>query len=251
MATSLRVRFIKFLIDLVDHKGFNTLFSRCYKRLFAQVHPRNMVIFDVGGHEGEFITLFRNLFPSSQIHCFEPDCVNYRKIVNKFSGTPGIYLNNCGIGEMNTTKPFYRNLLSYTSSFKEIDLKAAWTKTKSKTLGVTPEELIIATQDTQIRTLDDYVKENSIERIHILKIDVEGYELQCLKGCTNTLTENRVDAIQLEIHHDDMYKERHSLSDLEELLSLFNYRLYKKKTHPFLKCFEVIFVRENYILTCG
>ncbi len=245
MTISLRVRFIKFLIDLVDHKAFNTLFARIYKRLFAEVLPQNMVIFDVGSHEGEFITLYRKLFPFSQIHCFEPDSVNFHKMEIKFSKTPGIYLNNFGIGESNATKPFYRNILSYTSSFKEIDLKAGWTKTKSKSLGVVPEELIVATEDIQIRTLDDYIKEKSIEKIHILKIDVEGYEFQCLKGCLNTLADNRIDSIQLEIHFDDMYKERHSLTDLEELLYPFDYRLYKKKRHPFLKCLEVIFAGKN------
>src|SRR5579872_3483783 len=134
MLKSLRIKGIKFLLDLVDHRCFNTHFIRNYKTLFSHVAPEKMVIFDIGGHEGEFITLFRKLFPNSQIHCFEPDSSNFSCIQKKYGDTPGIYLNNFGIGDVNTKQKFYRNVLSYTSSFKEIDINSQWTKTKGRIL---------------------------------------------------------------------------------------------------------------------
>ena len=204
-----------------------------------------MVIFDVGGHEGEFIGLFRKLFPDSQVHSFEPDAINFKKIFRKFGIVSGIYLNPFGIGEENTRKTFYRNILSSTSSFKEIDFNSKWTQVKSKTLGVKPTELVLSSSEVQIKPLDEYAKEHSIDRIHILKIDAEGYELKCLNGCKNLLKNNLIDSIQLEVHFDDMYKDHYTFQDLESFLGQYNYRLYLKKPHFLLKCHEVIFRKQS------
>lgn len=241
MITRLRIGSIKFCIDLIDHKFFGTLFARIYKRLFINIPSKEMVIFDVGGHEGESVELFRKLFPGAQIHCFEPDKRNFEVINKKFCSTPNVYLNNFGIGSKNEFKQFYSNILSYTSSFKKIDLNADWTKVKSRTLGVKPEELIVETQNVRIRTIDDYVEEHAIKKIHLLKIDAEGYEFECLQGSQNSLMKKIIDSIQLEVHFDDMYKDHHTLTDLESILHPYNYRLFQKKTHFFLKCLEVIF----------
>jgi FkbM family methyltransferase len=47
-----------------------------------------------------------------------------------------------------------------------------------------------------IRTVDSILEELSIERVRILKLDVEGYELEVLKGCKNRL--NQIDHIIFE-----------------------------------------------------
>lgn len=241
MLKKIRVQFIKFILHIIDHKCFNTLFVRSYKKLFSHISPKQMVIFDVGTHEGEFITLFRKLFPESQIHCFEPDPENFKKIAQKFSRLSSVYLNPFGIGNANESQKFYRNILSYTSSYKNVDLTSKWIKTKAKTLGVKPKELILSESLIPLRTLDSYAEEHAIKKIHILKIDAEGYELKCLEGCRNLLKQRAIESIQLEIHHDDMYKDHHSLQDLEDILSSYGYKIYKRKTHFLIQCEEVIF----------
>jgi len=47
-------------------------------------------------------------------------------------------------------------------------------------------------------TLDEYVSENNITKIDLLKIDVEGHELDVLNGATGCLKENRIECIQFE-----------------------------------------------------
>lgn len=57
---------------------------------------------------------------------------------------------------------------------------------------------VAAVGQIELRTLDDFCAESGIDRIHLLKLDVEGGECAVLKGAKRLLSEGRVDFIQLE-----------------------------------------------------
>src|SRR6185503_7130533 len=48
------------------------------------------------------------------------------------------------------------------------------------------------------RTIDGYCAKQGIKRIHFLKIDVEGHELEVLRGANALLQSNGIDFIQFE-----------------------------------------------------
>ena len=50
----------------------------------------------------------------------------------------------------------------------------------------------------ELTTIDDFCRENGFERIHFLKIDVEGHELAVLHGAESMLRDGRIDFIQFE-----------------------------------------------------
>lgn len=50
----------------------------------------------------------------------------------------------------------------------------------------------------RLATLDGFMRENGIERVDILKIDTEGFDLNVLRGAERALTEGRVDLVQFE-----------------------------------------------------
>ncbi len=49
-----------------------------------------------------------------------------------------------------------------------------------------------------LSTIDNYCNENKIDRIDLLKLDVEGHELKILKGASQMLAENKISNIQVE-----------------------------------------------------
>src|SRR5262249_51443129 len=53
-------------------------------------------------------------------------------------------------------------------------------------------------REIRLRRLDDVVKERGIERIDLLKLDVEGHELRVLEGAEETMKRGGVDLIQFE-----------------------------------------------------
>ena len=60
---------------------------------------------------------------------------------------------------------------------------------------------VTPTQSAIVRayTLDEFCKTEGIERIHLLKVDVEGFELAVFRGADRLLAEHRVDYICFEI----------------------------------------------------
>jgi FkbM family methyltransferase len=206
MQNLLRVKVVLYLLKIYEF-FFHPRFDNVYIRLFARVSTDNMVIFDIGAHRGESIRAFIRLFPGAKIHAFEPDAENYNSLYESWGNAKNVYLNNSGMGNEKGEREFYNHLLTTTSTFNKINAKSEWVKFKSRLLNVEPEELVNASYAVRVEKLDDYVEENSLDHICILKLDTEGFELECLEGAKKILNEKKVDVIQIEGNNSDTYKE--------------------------------------------
>lgn len=71
-------------------------------------------------------------------------------------------------------------------------------------------------------TIDNLISENNINHVLIMKIDIEGGELNALKGATHTLNANIVENIIIEITP----KFNNDGKEILEILKNFNYKLY-------------------------
>ena len=59
---------------------------------------------------------------------------------------------------------------------------------------------MVETVTCTVRTLDEVRRELGVERINLLKIDTEGFDLQVLQGARQSLEEGRIDCIYLEFN---------------------------------------------------
>ena len=76
-------------------------------------------------------------------------------------------------------------------------------------------------------TLDQYVKEHGIGKIDLLKIDVEGHELDVLNGATDCLDSNVISCIQFEFGGCNI-DTRTFFQDFWYLLSIkYNFKIYR------------------------
>lgn len=78
----------------------------------------------------------------------------------------------------------------------------------------------------ELETLDNYCSNHGITQIDFLKIDIEGHELEALKGASQLLKQGKVKVIQFE--YGGTYIDARIL--LKDIFSLFNdlpYDLYK------------------------
>ncbi len=57
-----------------------------------------------------------------------------------------------------------------------------------------------------VTTIDDTISSFNIEKINMLKIDVEGFEFEVLKGCKNSFNNKKISNIIIEIHLDFLKK---------------------------------------------
>ncbi|MCD4753703.1 MAG: FkbM family methyltransferase [Anaerolineaceae bacterium] len=145
------------------------------------------IIFDLGANKGQFLNLtVENLNPNDfTIHCFEPGKETYKLLSNRKPDTR-VRLNNIGIG-----KNKEETILYYDTPGSGI---ASLTRRRLNHFGIKYDE----SEVIQIDTIDNYCEVNNIEIIHLLKMDIEGHELDALMGAKNMFANKAVDIVSFE-----------------------------------------------------
>ena len=92
--------------------------------------------------------------------------------------------------------------------------------------------------------LSNYIDENNISKIDILKIDTEGYELKVLKGLTPN--QKFVRFIYFEHHYDDMIVKNYTFKNINNILLKSGFKKVYKSKMTFRKSFEYIYENVNY-----
>jgi FkbM family methyltransferase len=155
---------------------------------FYKSYLRNgMTVFDVGSNIGDAaITFGKIIGDTGALHCFEPGEYAFKKLVDNTSKNPikNIITNNVAVGDYNGFIKFHIYPKTHSS----------WNSVKCRPLkdyGIDLQHEKVT--DVPIITLDQYCEKNNVLRINLLKIDTEGYELQCLNGAKKLFTEKRID----------------------------------------------------------
>lgn len=130
-------------------------------------------IFDVGGNFGQTALRFASAFPAATIYTFEPVPTSFDRLKDAVQRCKNIKSFNTALGSKSGTAVM--NIMASSGSNSILQNEAA--------IGSVP---------VQIETIDAFATSNSIQTIDLLKIDVEGYELQVLKGAENLLTNGQI-----------------------------------------------------------
>jgi len=239
----MRLRFIIFITELLEKYLFTpkliVSLQRAIDATSSSIKSKdNLVIFDVGANTGQSINLFIKNFMHESIFAFEPDQKVFDKLMN-FSEKRGVLLNNFALGDKNGRTSFYTSPLTLTSSLLLPNHDSIWGRRKNRILGLSKEKSYKEIE-VEIRTLDSFVKLNSIIEIDILKIDVEGAELQVLNGAIESLANKKIRIIQVEVHYDDLRASTHR--EIDALLSKFKYSKFDEIRHSFGNFSDIIYL---------
>ena len=174
----------------------------------------NPVIFDVGANVGNYAKeIFSVLGQNVTLYCFEPSLKAFGLLKENLKNYQNAKLYNVGFGEENKNTVLYANEKgSVLGSFYV-------RKLEHHNIGMGAKEDVI------VRRLDDFCRENNIEHIHLLKIDVEGNELNVLKGAEKTIASGMIDVIQFEFGGTDI-DSRIFFKDFFNFLNP-NYKIYR------------------------
>ena len=124
------------------------------------------------------------MFNDPVIHSFEPQHDVFKQLQKNYPSDENVILNNLGLGDKIEEKHFYHanaesSFLRYTIKDDIVDIGEYMNQnTESEALS--------------LRTLDEYVKKNNINKIHLLKIDTQGFEDKVLTGAQETLKKNLI-----------------------------------------------------------
>jgi len=183
------------------------------------------IIFDVGAHHGESVTYMRRLFPKASIFSFEPDPDSFKILSD--SKIEGVSYFNLALSDSDGTLPFYRNKISHTNSLFKVNLDS---KDSIGIANATAEKNsqyfdgFNKAENIQSIRLDSFTQQYSIERIDLLKIDVQGAESLVLSGGCETLKNTKV--VVIEICFFDYYEHQSAFIDVEQFLSPLGFHLF-------------------------
>ena len=184
------------------------------KELFGN---KAITIFDVGAHDGRTIKLYRKHFPNSTMFSFEPTPETFENLKNNASNYQNAEVFNVALSNFVGQTEFFVNKSSLTNSI----LKPFDEKYIAPNIFHTVEKIVVNTN-----TIDAFCKEKKLEKINILKIDVQGAELDVLKGAAAMLTNKNIDLIYLEVEFVELYLNQPLFHDISSFLKTFDYNLY-------------------------
>ena len=191
--------------------------AKFLKSLVGSFNSR-ITVFDVGANIGHYSEIIKSLCNEYGIdyslHLFEPTRSCFGELENKFSEDKKISLNNFGVSDSESKAAIYYDCeQSGFASLYQRDLKK-----ENVTLSMS-EEIFL-------RKLEDYIEEKKIDKIDLLKIDIEGHELSAFKGMGKYLNAGFITAVQFEYGGANL-DSKTSLRELYAVLQGAGFEIYK------------------------
>jgi len=150
------------------------------------------VVFDIGANIGDVTLAACRSFPQARIYAFEPVQKTYAELLKNTSAYSD-RVNAYPFGLFNENRKSVINISSFHGASSIIpqsdDHKRVHQDLNIKEVGK---------EEIELRTMDSFVEEAGIEKIDIIKIDVEGVEREVIQGGRNCLR-NRVDNVLVEL----------------------------------------------------
>ncbi len=167
--------------------------NQFYLRRGISIEPGDC-IFDVGANIGLFTLFVYHQVRNASVYSFEPIPSNFDKLRNNVA-LYGLDVNlfNCGLSdrEGTATFTFYPNWSACSGVYANVEEEEEALKTflinQGESVAEYADELIEGRYEgeqvvCQLRTLSEVIRQHDIERIDLLKLDVEKSEWDVLKG---------------------------------------------------------------------
>jgi FkbM family methyltransferase len=141
------------------------------------------IIFDVGANTGQYALLAHKYCSEATIHSFEPVKDTFVQLTSNTS-------------KITSIKPIQVGL-HIEEKIVTINKYPSHTHASIINLKHVPYEKI-GEEKIQLTTGDSYMVAAGVEHIDLLKLDIEGNELEALKGLKNALANKKIRVIQFE-----------------------------------------------------
>jgi FkbM family methyltransferase len=178
---------LKFHCRLNEHIGSLMYWRGAYSWNQLPVLDRNlrdgMVFVDVGANQGEFTVFAAKRLPVGRVVAFEPMTDMYDRLLRNIeaNGFSNVLASRLGLWSEPTTRTIYRRSSRFSDGSHHEGLGTVFPTDVRNT----------RVEEIQCTTLDAFLDTSEINRVDIIKIDVEGAELRVLQGASRTIDRHR------------------------------------------------------------
>ena len=183
--------FVKKVIDVANlsiGKGFagKSTIQNEVSAIASILDPnKENTLVDVGANKGVYSNELLNKFKKSKLILFEPNLDNYKYLEKRFSNYKNINIEKLGLSNTNSKNYLYSDLPG-----------SGLASLSQRNLEHFNLELSYREEIDVVRFEDYWSKNLNIENIDLLKLDIEGHELDALYGCGEKL--KKIKIIQFE-----------------------------------------------------
>lgn len=171
-------------------------------------------IYDIGSNIGTWTLLVKSLFPQAEVHAFEPLEVHANAFNHNCHKLTGVHLHRFCLG--NKEGSGVMNVSSYSDASSLLQA----TDLEFREFGIKK----IGEQPVEIKRLRDLIDAEIVPLADIVKLDIQGYELEALKGIGEHL--HAVKFIICEVSLKQYYIQQAQFLDIANYLAGFNFQLF-------------------------
>ena len=224
---------------MIIEKFFNFISKFHHYKIASYVKNLDCkILIDVGSHKGEFLKSFLDINKIRKFYCFEPQIEVFKFLKKEFKNNKKVKLHNFALGESQGKKKIYISNLTSLSTMSKFDDKSFWLKFKNLIVG--DKRRSNSVSRIKQKKIDMIFKNISLKK-SFLKIDVEGYELNVLKGCEKKIKE--ISYVLVESHTFSQYHNKSNL--VNEFLKNNNFLIVKRFYYPTFHYKDVLYKKKG------
>ena len=142
-----------------------------------------LVVLDVGANVGKWTESLLEAEPKARVYAFEPSTEGFRELAKKFSTMSNVQIVKAAVGNVSGSATLWSDTPGSGL--------ASLTRRKLDHFNIDFD----VSEEVDVVTLDEWCEFNEVSP-NLIKVDVEGHELDVLSGGVNTL--KSVDVVQFE-----------------------------------------------------
>lgn len=195
---------------LVTWPMFSVTSFNVVSRLAKQgVLPRTVL--DVGANVGQFAVASANLLPNARVHSFEPEPKSVARLRKNVSGLENVTVYPFALGDCEGEAALHVYSESQMSSILPLAGRDAY-----------PDAQELYEAKVKVSTLDLVFADVELQPPVLLKLDVQGYEAQTIRGGAKTL--ECIDYIVLEAGFKPRYEGESLFMDIVRMMEEYGFR---------------------------
>jgi len=176
--------------------------------------PQLGTIIDAGANQGQFAIAASHFYPHACIHSFEPLPDVYPILQRNTRHVSSITTYNMALGNSTGTLEFYSNAYSHASSALQVS---------ELQKNMLPKTATSHKIETPVERLDDLSNQLHLTAPVLLKMDVQGFEKEVLKGAAQSLAQ--IDYLLFESSFIQMYDGEPLFDEMHDFVKALGFEL--------------------------